>query len=121
MLLVNAIHLPSGDHVPPISASGDVVSRRSCPVFRSRTYKSMLPLPARSDENTSCVPSGDHATSVSTAASLVTRSGLPPIVITHTSPSAANATRLPSRDARGCMIPSTRFAAVALKSRFFRW
>ncbi len=53
------------------------------------------------------VPSGDHAGSVSRKRSLVMFSAAPPTGITQISPTAANATLVPSGESTGRTMPST--------------
>src|SRR5262249_57090673 len=92
----NAMRDASGDHAGSVAAASSRVSCRS--VLLRTSWIQMFIEPLRSDEYASDAPSGDHAAAASRAGSEVSRLGVPPIGLSHRSPSAANATRLPAGD-----------------------
>ena len=63
------------------------------------------------------MPSGDHAGSVSSAWSFVRLTGTAPMRITQMSPTAANATCVPSGEITGRTMPFTGRGDVEVKSR----
>ena len=93
----------------PCRASAD--DRRRSATSRTQRFieppAAPSPVEGRSDEYASDAPSGDHAGSASTHASRVSRCGEPASGITHRSPTAVNATCVPSGDTTGCTMPRT--------------
>src|SRR5262245_30600798 len=88
---------PSGDQDAISADVSMLVTRLVWPVFMSRTQMSCN-WPPRSLDHASCDPSADQAGSASRNRSFVRFTGLPPIGITHRSPSAVKATCFPSGD-----------------------
>ena len=105
---MNAIREPSGDHDGSVGVAPVWVSWRASPLRDSAIQISIDP--PRSEANAIDRPSGDHAASVSTAASFVSRRGAaePSTDISQRSPSAVNATRVPSGEIAGCVMPAAR-------------
>src|SRR5262245_36873807 len=113
------MRVPSGDQDAISADVSMLVTRLVWPVFMSRTQMSSS-WPPRSLDHASFDPSGDHAGSASRKRSFVRFIGLPPIGITHRSPSAVKATSFPSGDNFGLSMPTTRLGARDVKSRLRR-